>query len=1179
MAKFDIMSYTDGFSEKFTHLHLHTVYSLLDGAIRIKDLMTEVKAMGMESVAMTDHGNLFGAIEFYEAAKKEGIKPIIGQEFYIAPGSRFDKKNAENISDGQAYHLVLLAKNTTGYKNLIKLSSRGYLEGFYRKPRIDYELLAKHSEGLVATSACLAGEINRKIVNNKMDDAFMLAGHMNEIMGKGNFFLEIQNHGLREQVIAAKGSIEISKKSGIPLVLTNDAHFLRREDHQAQDIMLRIQMNKKLTEPLEFGFNEEFYVKSPTEMFSLFPEHPEAFHNTQIINEMIDLKMEFGNILLPDFKTPDGLSLKAYLEKLVTEGLKKIFSSGIPEKYQKRAEYELSVVSEMGFEGYFLIVADFINYAKSQKIPVGPGRGSAAGSIISYALGITTIDPLKYDLLFERFLNPSRKEMPDIDIDFCRDRREEVINYVINKYGADHVAQIITFGSLSARAVIKDVARVMDFDYSEINAMCKNLPETPGISLKDAVENTPEAKAFFNSGEKEKTLWKVALAIEGIPRNAGKHAAGVVITPQPLEEIIPVAKDTKTDAVISQFDKNPLEKVGLVKMDFLGLKNLTIIQRALEVIKERKGIEIDINKIPLEDPLPYELLQKGKTKGIFQLENSGMTRLLVRSKPKKFEDIIACIALYRPGPLESGMTEDYVRRKNGEEEVSYPHESLKDILQDTYGTMVYQEQVMHISQIIAGFSMAEADGLRKAMGKKKMDVMDQLKNKFVDQSIQRGHKSEWAAKLFDNMAEFGKYGFNKSHSAAYGMITYQTAYLKAHYPTEYMKATLDSDIENTEKLISFIHESRMQNIEILPPDINESDEYFTIINDNTIRYGLLGLKGVGRAAVLSILEARKDKPFSDIIDFASRVDYRQLNKKLLEALIFSGAFDSLKYTRSSLYEKMENILSQGNGLQKDREAGQSSLFDGADVDQRDVFQIPQIDEWEENTKLQYEKTTLGLYLTSHPLNKYMNILTETSIKPIEDIDDGISSERNMTFMGVIEDVKTQTTKRGKSFTRLVISDLSDKAEIRVYEQLLKTSGHLLKPNQIVIIDAKVTIYRDSESPVYQIMANKIYSIETLTERVNKSLHLFLSENKKESLQHKIKDIKKILIEHRGQYPVFLHYKNEDNKVEVVKAHAMFSVSYTESLTNDLKPYFHSEDHIAWRIAGQIKMTDKSFQLN
>jgi DNA polymerase-3 subunit alpha len=1172
------MSYTGKFPDKFTHLHLHTVYSLLDGAIRVKDLMKHVKELGMDSVAITDHGNMFGAVDFYGAARAEGIKPIIGQEFYVASGSRFDKKNADGVADGQAYHLVLLAKNETGYKNLIKLSSKGFLEGFYRKPRIDYELLAQYSEGLIATSACLAGEVNRKILQGKTSEAESLANHLNEIMGKGNFFLEIQNHGIPEQVTAARGSIDIHKKTGIPLVLTNDAHFLKRTDHKAQDIMLRIQMNKRLDEPLEFGFNSEFYVKSPEEMFSLFPEYPEAFHNTTLITEMTDFQMEFGKIHLPDFKTPGGITLKDHLEAEVDTGLKKKFSGVIPEDYKKRAEYELSVVSTMGFEGYFLIVADFINYAKNQKIPVGPGRGSAAGSIISWALDITTIDPLKYDLLFERFLNPSRKEMPDIDIDFCRDRREEVINYVIDKYGSDHVAQIITFGSLSARAVIKDVARVMGFDFSVINSICKNLPDTPGISLKDAVETSAEAKSFFNSGEKERTLWQVAQTLEGVPRNAGKHAAGVVITPTAMDEIIPVAKDSKTGAVISQFDKNPLEKVGLVKMDFLGLKNLTIIQRALDIIKERKNLDIDINNIPLDDPKPYELLQKGKTKGVFQLENTGMTRLLTRSKPKKFEDIIACIALYRPGPLQSGMTEDYVRRKNGEEAVTYPHQSLKPILEDTYGTMVYQEQVMMISQIIAGFTMAEADGLRKAMGKKKMDVMEMLKSKFVDQSVERGHKKDWASKLFDNMAKFGEYGFNKSHSAAYGMITYQTAFLKAHYPTEYMKATLDSDIENTEKLISFIHESRQMGIEILPPDINSSGEYFTIIDEKTISYGLLGIKGIGRAAVESVLNARESGPFKDIMDFASRVDYHQLNKKLMEALIFSGAFDKMGYTRSSLNNCMEDLLSQGTSAQKDNEAGQSSLFGGSSSDSAVTFHIPEIKEWDEAQKLQKEKDTLGLYLTSHPLNKYMDILAETTITAIEDADDGISAERNLKFIGVVESAKQLTTKRGKAFTSLVISDLTRKVEIKIFEPLASETRPLIVENKIVIVESRMVIYRDSDPAVIQVTAQKVYPIEVLTEMVNKSLHLFLPVQKVDILQKKIRDIKKVLSDHKGKYPVFLHYKNEADKVEVVKAHSMFSVAYTENLVQALQPLMDSDNHIAWRVAGQVKIAEKQYSV-
>ncbi|MES0489950.1 MAG: DNA polymerase III subunit alpha [Leptospirales bacterium] len=1161
------------FSEKFTHLHLHTVYSLLDGAIRIKDLMKHVKEAGMDSVAITDHGNMFGAIEFYKAAKAEGIKPIIGSEFYISPGSMSEKKNAEGVADGNAYHMVLLAKNHAGYKNLLKLSSRSYLDGFYRKPRIDYELLAKHSEGLIGTSACLAGEINRKILRNKMDEATDLAIHLNKIFGQGNFFLEIQNHGIPEQAIAAKGAVEIHKKTGIPLVLTNDSHFLRKEDQKAQDIMLRIQMNKKLEDPLAFGFNDEFYVKSPSEMAELFPELPEAYNNTNVIADMVDLELTFGVPLFPHFETPDKSSLPDYLHKLVYSGLEDLYPSGITEKYRERAEYELGVIGNMGYEGYFLIVADFIQHAKKVGIPVGPGRGSAAGSIVAYALGITAIDPLKYDLLFERFLNPARNEMPDIDIDFCRDRREEIIQYVIDKYGESHVSQIITFGTLSAKAVIKDVARVMGFDFTEMNTLSKNLPDTPGISLEDAVENSPEAKAFFKKGEREQTLWNVAKTLEGIPRNSGKHAAGVVIAPEPLEEIIPVAKDTKTGSVISQFEKNDLETVGLVKMDFLGLKNLTIIQRALDEIVVRKDTKIDINKIPLDDPRPYKLIQTGKTKGIFQLENSGMTRLLMRSKPSQFEDIIACIALYRPGPLESGMTEEYVLRKNGEAPVTYPHKSLEPILKDTFGTMIYQEQVMLISQIVAGFTMAEADTLRKAMGKKKMDVMAQLKKQFVDQSVEREHKADWAGKLFDNMAEFGKYGFNKSHSAAYGLITYQTAYLKALYPAEFMKATLDSDIENTEKLIGFIHESRAMGISILPPDINQSNEYFTIIEEKQIRYGLLGLKGVGRAAVESVVEARKDGPFKDVVDFATRVDYKQLNKKLLEALIFSGAFDTLGYTRAGLHSCMEEILSFGQSTQKDKENGQDNLFGGEELTDGAIFSVPDIPEGDSRKKLLLERQTLGLYLTSHPLDQYNETLSKSTIVHLTDTDDGISSERYVSIMGVIESVKSITTRRGSTFLSITLSDLSGRAEVRVFEKTQKQTEVPLVENEIIIIDAKITAYRDSDPATISISANKIESAEKLMDKVDKSLHLLLDAADVFEMKNMIQELKKVFLSFRGDNPVHLHYRDGD-QIKDIKAHNMFFVKYTPELTDELKSILKGEQHIAWQVADKVNFVEE-----
>ncbi len=1163
------------FSEKFTHLHLHTVYSLLDGAIRIKDLISHVKSEGMDSVAITDHGNMFGVIDFYEEAKQQGIKPIIGSEFYVAPGSRLEKTNVDGVKDGQSYHMILLAKDLEGYRNLIKLSSRSYLEGFYRKPRIDYELLAQYSGGLIGTSACLAGEINRKILSKQEGEAQDLALHLQDVLGKGNFFLEIQNHGIPEQEIAAKGSIEIHKKTGIPLVLTNDAHFLRRQDRMVQDIMLRIQMNKKLDEPLEFGFNEEFYVKSPEEMWRLFPEVPDAFHNTSLIADMTNLELNHGKPLLPDFETPPGMNLHEYLTSLVQKGLQSLFPQGPTKEYLDRAEYELKVIGDMGFDGYFLIVADFIREAKKNGIPVGPGRGSAAGSLVAYSLGITAIDPLQYDLLFERFLNPSRNEMPDIDIDFCRDRREDVIKYVVDKYGADKVSQIITFGTLSARAVIKDVARVMGYDFAEINAVCKNLPETPGISLEDAVSTSSEAQAFFKNSEREKKLWEVAVALEGVPRNSGKHAAGVVIGPQSLDEIVPLARDTKTGSVISQFEKNNLEKTGLVKMDFLGLKNLTIIQKALDEIKIRQNLDIDINKIPLDDPAPYELLQSGKTKGIFQLENTGMTRLLLRSKPKTFEDIIACIALYRPGPLESGMTEEYVKRKNGEVKVVYPHESLKPVLEDTFGTMVYQEQVMIISQVIAGFTMAEADTLRKAMGKKKMDVMDKLKQKFVDQAVERGHKEKWAAELFDMMSEFGKYGFNKSHSAAYGMITYQTAFLKAHYPVEFMKATLDSDIENTEKLIGFIHESRQMNIEILPPDINESNEYFTVIDDKTIRYGLLGLKGVGRAAVEAIIEARQEKPFADIVDFSSRVEHKHLNKKLLEALIYCGAFDQMGYSRAGLMEAMDDIIAYGTSLQKDRNAGQSALFGAEELTGEMVIKIPETEEWDGKKKLLLERQTLGLYLSSHPMDKYTDLIQHSSITPLNEIDDGISQDRFITLAGVIESIRNITTKRGTSFLSVTLSDLSGRNEIRVFEKTAKQAAGLLQENEIVVIDAKVTIYRDSEAPTISITANKVEPAEKIDEKIDKVLHLNIGHITAESFQTIIPELKKTLRKYRGSSPVLFHYKSGSGSYERVRTHNSFYVNYSDELTIELGKLLGSPRSVVWQIANELRAADNA----
>lgn len=1162
--------------DNFAHLHLHSVYSLLDGAIRIEDLVRHIKAQGMTSVAVTDHGNMFGAIEFYEKAIKAGIKPIIGCEFYVAPGSRFEKKSLDKLADGNAYHLVLLAKNKVGYKNLIKLASASFLEGFYRKPRIDYEILAEHTEGLVCLTACLGGEVNQHIFKQREHKAFELAGHLNEIFGQGNFFLEIQDHGMPEQHIVTKGAIDIHKKTGIPLVLTNDAHFLRRQDQKAQDIMLRIQMNKKEDEPMEFGFNEEFYVKSPAEMKRLYPEFPEAFHNTMLISDMIDFQMDFGHPLLPDFQTPNNESLRDHLKNVSVDRLQKRFNGSIPDKYSKRLDYELDVIGTMGFDGYFLIVSDFIDYAKQSNIPVGPGRGSAAGSIVAYSLGITNIDPLKYDLLFERFLNPSRNEMPDIDIDFCRDRREEVINYVVEKYGADHVSQIITFNTLSAKAVIKDVARVLGFDFADINALSKYLPDTPGLKLDDAVAASKEIEDFFKSGKKEKLLYKIAQTLEGMPRNSGKHAAGVVIAPQPMDEIIPLAKDTKTGSVISQFEKGPLEKAGLVKMDFLGLKNLTIIQTTVDEIRKRTKPNFDIDAIPLDDVASYELLQKGYTKGIFQVEKSGITSLLMRAKPSQFEDIVACIALYRPGPLQAGMTDEYVKRKNGEVKVEYLHKDLEPVLLDTFGTIVYQEQVMRISQIIGDFTMADADTLRKAMGKKKMNVMKKMKDQFVKGAEKKGYNKKLAIELFDMMAKFGEYGFNKSHSAAYGLITYQTAYLKAHYLVEFMKANLDADIETTEALIGIIHSCREMKLEILPPDINESGQFFTIIDDKTIRYGLLGLKGVGRSAVDAIIEARQTGEFKNVHDLASRVDSKHFNKKLLEALICSGALDSFGLSRAALFNGMENILSWGSRAQKDKAAGQESLF-GDIVDESQTLHILELEEWEAGHKMIQEKQTLGLYLSAHPLDQYIELLSYTDITSLSETDDGTSSERELVVMGVIEKVKVINTRRGTTFTMLTVSDLSGRHEIRVYNKVFNEVRHLLKENSTVIVNVRVQVFRDNDPPTINLTANKVYPSSEINNWVQKSLHIFFPENSLALVIPKIQSVKKTLKHHKGTNPVYLHYKTNGRK-QVVKVHPSLYVNYDAALDKQLSSILFDPKHFAWQIGSKLQTYEGDYKL-
>lgn len=1152
----------------FAHLHLHSTYSLLDGAIRPTDLVKKVKELGMKSVAVTDHGNMFGAIEFYEAAKNEGVKPIIGYEAYVAPGSRFEKRNQEDLVDGRAYHLILLAKNKAGYKNLTKLASKAYTEGLYYKPRIDYELLAQHSEGLVGLTACLAGEVNRLIYRQQMDKAKELSGRLNEIFGQGNFFLEIQNHGIPEQLEVARGAVDISRALNIPLVLTNDSHFLTRNDQKAQEVMLRIQMNKKITDPLEFGFNDEFYVKSPAEMAMLYPELPHAFTNTLEIAEMCNFEFEFGAPLLPDFKIPAGMSLGDYLVAETIAGLSRRFDGNVSPKHRERLQYELDVIKNMGFEGYFLIVADFINYAKRNDIPVGPGRGSAVGSLVAYSLGITDLDPLKYDLLFERFLNPSRKEMPDIDVDFCRDRREEVIRYVVDKYGEDHVSQIITFGTLSAKAVIKDVARVLGIDYQIINALSKNLPDTPGISLKDAVAATPEIKKYFEQGEKERQLYAIAQTLEGMPRNSGKHAAGVVIAPQPLDEIVPLAKDSKTDSIVTQYDMTLLPKVGLVKMDFLGLKNLTVIQTCVKEIERRHGVRLDMSRLPLDDLKTYQLLSQGKTRGIFQVESTGITKLLMQAKPKAFEDIVAIIALYRPGPLESGMTESYVKRKNGEMKLEYPHASLEPILKDTYGTFVYQEQIMLASQIIGGFTLAEADTLRKAMGKKNADEMAKMKAKFVSGAKEKTFQEKWSNDLFDNMAEFAKYGFNKSHSAAYGLITYQTAYLKTNYTIEFLKASMDADIGDTDKIIGYINHAKELGIEVLPPDVNESDVYFTILDDKRLRFGLLGIKGLGEAPAKAIVEARATLGgrFKTLADFAESLDTKTLNRRLLDALAFAGATDSLGYNRAAIVLAADEILKFASSAQLDKSSGQVSLFGGTE-DEAARLQIQNTAEFSEEEKLLKEKQTLGLYLTSHPLDRFDEMASHMRLTKITDLDDGVSKERRVSVLGVVDALRTVTSKRG-AFYLLKITDKTGQIEVRIFQNMFEQVKSQIAENSCAIFDIRVQAVREEEVTTMNYALAGVVSEAKFSERVDKSLHLYLNVKTAADLESMIGKVKTTLRKYSGNNPVYLYWREVDGgPLQSIKAHSSFCVKYDKALLKDVSQLLGEEKYALFKVGG------------
>mgnify|MGYP000592663383 CR=1 FL=1 len=1050
---------------KFTHLHLHSHYSLLDGLGKIDDILDRVKELGMDSIALTDHGVMYGIPEFYEKAVKKGIKPIIGCETYVAPNGM---KNRRSRIDDRPYHLVLLAKNNQGYKDLIKLVTESHLKGYYYKPRIDLELLKQYAGNLIGMSACIQGEIPQLALSGKYQEAKKRALLYQEILGQGNFFLELQHLPALDKQEKSNAILKkISKETGIPLVATSDCHYVRPEDNFVQDILVCIQTNKKIDDPNRLSMMDyPLYIKSPEEMAENFKDIPEALENTQKIVESCNVAIEFGNTILPHFQVPDGFNPDSYLRHLCEEGIKKRFPTGeFNQKYQERMDYELSIISKMGFSSYFLIVQDFVSWAKQNGIVVGPGRGSAAGSFVSYLTGITNIDPIKYDLLFERFLNPDRISMPDIDMDFADHRRDEVLAYVRKKYGNDHVCQIITFGTMAARAAIRDVGRVLNVEYAYCDKLAKTVPTF--TNLKTALETSSELIKEYNSDPNAKKIIDAALRLEGVCRHASVHACGVVITDKPVTEYAPLqyitGKEGRDEGIVTQYSASSkssyVEKIGLLKMDFLGLRNLTIIENALRIIEKTTGDKIEIENIPLDDELTFKLFQKGETTGIFQLESSGMKRYLKQLKPTVFEDLVAMVALYRPGPME--WIPDFIAGKHGRKKISYLHPNLEPILKNTYGVAVYQEQVMQIARSVAGFTPGEADVLRKAMGKKIFELIQEQKKKFIEGCEKNGISKEMGEKIFSFIEPFAGYGFNRSHAACYALVGYQTAYLKAHYPVQFMAALLNSDKDDLDRIAIEIEEARQMNLEVLPPDINESFKDFAVIKGEgkeKIRFGLVAIKGVGEHIAGEIIaERKKHGPYKDIIDLIERVTDRDMNKKSLEALAMSGALDCL-IERNKLLKNIEKILAYSKEFQKNASAGQASLFTLGGT-QSSIVQTPKItleesDPASKNQRLSWEKTLLGLYVSDHPLKGY-DAYFSAKATPIGRLDQATVGSV-VTVGGIITKLQKIFTKAKKLMYFATIEDGLGKIEILVFPRTLEENPLIWKEENIILVKGKIS---------------------------------------------------------------------------------------------------------------------------
>ncbi|MFH1797782.1 MAG: DNA polymerase III subunit alpha [Candidatus Omnitrophota bacterium] len=1136
---------TNKLQSDFVHLHVHTQYSLLDGACRLGELLDLAVTNNMPACAITDHGNMFGAVDFYEQAKQRGINPILGCEIYVAPKSRFDK-TSHGIK-GAGYHLLLLSKNITGYKNLMEIVSIGYLEGFYYKPRVDKEILAKYSKGLIASSACLKGEVPHFLLSNQYSNAKKTAGEYADIFGKDNFYLEIQDNHLNEQNRLNRELIKLAREMDLPLVAANDVHYLDKTDAKAHDALLCIQTQTTLSDPNRMRFEtDQLYFKTAEEMKKAFSEIPEAVTNTVKIAERCKVDLDFDQLHLPHFKAPENEDNDVFFKRLVAGGIKERYPASSNE-ITERVNHELKIIQESGYVSYFLIVWDFINHAKTKGIPVGPGRGSAAGSIVSYALGITDIDPLKYGLIFERFLNPARVTMPDIDIDFCFERRCEVIDYVIEKYSKQNVAQIITFGSMMAKGVLRDVGRVMGLAYAEVDKIAKLVPNDPGITLKQALEIEPELSSRYETDPEIRQLIDISRRLEGLNRHASTHAAGVVISDKPLQKRIPLFK-TADDQITTGFSMNSLEKIGMLKMDFLGLKTLTVIDQAIKIIKRVKKEQVDINNISLENKLTFELLSKAETSGIFQLESSGMKDLLRKLRPEKFEDLIAILALYRPGPMGSGMLDEFIKRKQGQIEVKYDHPILEPILKETYGIIVFQEQVMKIVSDLAGFTMAEADNVRKVMGKKIQEALAEIKKQFLKGAQKNSVDAATAEKIWDFISYFAGYGFNKSHSAAYAMVSYRTAYLKANYPVEFMTALLTSEKGNSDKLSDYINECSRMGIGILPPDINESFKDFTVV-EKDIRFGLSAVKNVGTGAAETIISRRQEYGrFENIYDFAYKVETRAVNRKVVESLVKCGAFDSTLIHRSQVMSVLDKVLDMAARSNKDKNLGQMSFFDESSCDEsfKGNFQnIPNIPEWPENELLANEKEMIGFYITKHPLAKFERLLSVYSTAKISELADMVDG-KELLIGGILSKVKiTVTRKKAEKMAILSLGDLESFVEVLVFPKTYRSAQEFLKEDNLVYVYGRLNLRE--EAP--KIIAEQVMPLEKVKEQFTKAVLIKLASP---GLEHEMmRRIKNVLVKFKGSTPLFIDLTSRQGRTVRLQADKDLFVCPKDELIDEI----------------------------